>query len=151
MLDWLFLHGAVSKQKTIWRNLTVSQYFRPVIKMGSQTGKTFCDRKLSAVMLIFHSRRIFIVIFKRTKCNNEEKQVISCWFFSWFSYWNSVLKFMFLLNNPNTESFLCFSIISPAQCCPEKAKLMRKFCSWYLIKKISGWCTHYVYPQVIWI
>ena len=55
-----FFHRTVSKQKAIWRNLTVSQYFKPVVKMDSQTGKNFCYSKVYAVMLIFHSRRMLL-------------------------------------------------------------------------------------------
>ena len=35
-----YFHRTVCKQKIIRRNLTVSQYFRPVVKMGPQPRKT---------------------------------------------------------------------------------------------------------------
>ena len=35
-----YFHRTVCKQKNIWRNLTVSQYLRPVVKVGPQPGKT---------------------------------------------------------------------------------------------------------------
>ena len=34
-----YFHRAVCKQKSIWRHLTVSQYFRPVVKMGPKRGE----------------------------------------------------------------------------------------------------------------
>ena len=39
-LTEFYFHRTVCKQKNSWRNLTVSQYFRPVVKMGPKTGKT---------------------------------------------------------------------------------------------------------------
>ena len=35
-----YFHRTVCKQKTIWRNLTVGQYFRALLKMGPKPGKT---------------------------------------------------------------------------------------------------------------
>ena len=39
LIDFHF-RRAVCKEKNIWINLTVSQYFRPVVKMGPKPGKT---------------------------------------------------------------------------------------------------------------
>ena len=35
-----YFHRTVCKRKNIWRNLTISQYFRPVHKMGPKPGNT---------------------------------------------------------------------------------------------------------------
>ena len=35
-----YFHRTVCKQKYVLRNLTVSQYFRAVVKMGRKRGKT---------------------------------------------------------------------------------------------------------------
>ena len=43
-LTFIFIRQPVSK-KNIWRNLTVSQYFRPVVKMGPKSRKTLVTVK----------------------------------------------------------------------------------------------------------
>ena len=39
-LTEFYFQRTVCKQKNIWRNLAVSQYFRPVFKMGAKPGRT---------------------------------------------------------------------------------------------------------------
>ena len=119
-LTHCYFHRTVCKQNNIWGNLMVSQYFRPVVKMCSKPRKTFFYSKMTVVVLISHFRGMFIVIFRRLNCS-EEQQFINWWFFSWFRAeihcWNEIDIFS---NTPKTE-FLNFSIDSPVQCCPEKA------------------------------
>ena len=73
--------------------------FRPVVKMGPNSGKTVLIVKKSILMLIFISKRYLeeilkiIDILKRINCNNEQ-QVIKFWFLT-----DSVLKLIFLLDS----------------------------------------------------
>ena len=57
---------------------------------------------------------------------------------------DSVLKFStdidIFINNAKTE-FLHFSRDSPVQCYPKKVNFLKNFCSWYLMKRFSEWCT----------
>ena len=73
----------------------------------SQTEKNFGYSKVTSALLISHFRGMLVAIFRRIKCN-EEYQVINCCFFKLTLYWNSVLKFIFLLNTPKTEIFYIF-------------------------------------------
>ena len=83
-LNFIFIGLFV--KKNIWRNLTVSQYFRPVVKMSPKPRKTFCYSNVTS-----HFRGLLIVIFRRIKWN-EEYQVINCCFLSWLcteiQYWD---------------------------------------------------------------
>ena len=56
---------------------------------------------------------------------------------------------LYLLNSLKTECFLHFSIDIPVQCCPGKVNLVLNFCSWHLIERLSGWCTHSMLARVI--
>ena len=55
---------------------------------------------------------------------------------------DSVLKFSteidIFTKFPQNENFSIFSLDYPVQCCPEKAILMQKFWSWYLMEIFSG-------------
>ena len=128
--------------------MTVNQYFRLVVKMGRKPGTTLVIVKF----LISHLRCLLFVIFRIIKYNKEQ-QVKNCWF---YSLADSLLKFsteIYILSNTSkTEIFYIFRqffTFIPVQCCPEKANLMQNFCSWYLIERLSGWCTHSVHPKVI--
>ena len=77
---------------------------------GSQSEKNFSYCKVTSAVLISHFRGLLIVIFRTIKCN-EEYQVINCCFLKLTLYWNSALKFMFLLNTPKTQIFFIFWLI----------------------------------------
>ena len=128
----------------IRRNLTGESIFQACRQSGSQTVNNFSYSKVIAVVRISNIRCFLFFIFRRIKCK-EEQQVINCWF---CSLTDSVLKF--LLNTSKTDFLKHFSIDIPVSCCPEKANFMQNnVCSWYLIERLSGWCTHTVYPRVI--
>ena len=99
----------------------------------------------------FSSQMLIVCHFRRIKCN-KEYQVINCWF---CSLADSVLKFstetFIFIKHLKNWNFLHFSIDIPVHCCPEKANLIQGFCSWYLIERLSGWCSHSVHPRVIWV
>ena len=109
-----YFHRTVCQQKNIRRNLTVSQYFRLVIKMGLKPGTTLVIVKF----LISYLRCLLFVIFRRIKCNKEQ-QVINCWF---CSLADSLLKFSteiyFFIKHLKNCNLLYFSIDIPVQCCP---------------------------------
>ena len=98
-----YFHRKVCRQKNIWRNLTVSQYFRVVVKMAPKPGKNFgCYSKETAVVLISHCRAMLVVSFRRTNCNENSNSYIVR---SLADSGNSLLKYIFLLNNPRTDLF----------------------------------------------
>ena len=82
---WLtFILKGQSYVKSVWRNLNVSQYFRPVVKMGPKLRKTLVTA--TSAVLISHFRGLLIIIFRTIKCN-EEYQVIN-WPCTEIQYWN---------------------------------------------------------------
>ena len=125
LTDYYF-HRAVCKQKDIRRNLTVSQYFRPVLKMAPQPRKTSVNdySKVIIVVLISYFRRMFIVTVRRTNCN-EEQQVIKC------SFADSLLKFSTWIDIFIDTSKTGFSNIS-------KATLKSKFYARLLFMVFNG-------------
>ena len=139
-----YFHRTICKQKIISTNLTVSQYFRPVVNWF-QTEKNFGYSKVTFVVLISHFRGMLTVIVRRINFK-EEQQVINCCFLA-----EPVLKFSteidIFIKSPKTE-FSHYSVESPVQCCPEKANFMQNFCSWYLMERFSEWCITLCTPQV---
>ena len=98
-----FVNRCFLNNEGIILRLTYFYFHRTVLKIIWKE-KNVGYSKVTAAVLISHFRGLLIVIFRRIKYN-EEYQVASQCFFKLTLYWNSLLKFIFLLNTPKAEIF----------------------------------------------
>ena len=97
-----FVNRCFLNNEGIILRLTYFYFHRTVLKIIWKE-KNVGYSKVTAAVLISHFRGLLIVIFRRIKYN-EKYQIINC-FLKLTLYWNSVLKFIFLLNTPKTWIF----------------------------------------------
>ena len=106
--------------KKFLESLIVSTTFRTYRENGPQIGKNYAYCKETAMLLVFHFRWIFIDIFGRITCNEEEEVIDHCFFYRFSSEIDIFVKYS------ENWYFSHFLTDGPVKCYFEKAILIKK-------------------------